>query len=299
MPGVYSPKPLDEGVADLHMHTTASDGTVSVDERITLASERSLDAIAITDHDSLSADLTEPVSTDGPVDVITGVEVRADLFDTKIEILGYCIDPANATLQNLLERAREFRTQRNNELVERLATAANLDITYEELAAEVEGALGRPHLAARLVEAGRVDSIQEAFDVYLAKDGDVYVPMQRLDAPTVIETIHDAGGVTSLAHPGRIRADSETVERMVERLVELGIDGIETWYPYGAVASADDLPVGPERALQLAREYGLIPTGGSDCHGPDSGKFRLGDVRVPAETLELLRRRHETRAEEG
>ncbi len=298
MTGVYSTKPLAEGVADLHMHTTASDGTLTVDERVTLATERSLEAIAITDHDSLSEDLTRPIATDGPVDVITGVEVRADLFDTKIEILGYFVDPTDEPLLKLLAKAREFRTQRNRELVERLATAADIDITYEIIAAEVEGALGRPHLAARLVEEGRVGSIQEAFDEYLARDGDVYVPMERLDAPTVIETIQNAGGVTSLAHPGRIRADSETVERMVERLVELGIDGIETWYPYGAVTSADDLPVGPERALVLAQKYGLIPTGGSDCHGPNSGKFRMGEVRVPSETLELVRSRHETRVAE-
>jgi len=292
MTGDVSENPLDEGVADLHMHTTASDGTLTVAERVALAEERSLSAIAITDHDTLSADLSEPVTTNGSVDVIAGVEVRADLFDTKIEILGYFLDPADEQLQELLARAREFRTRRNTELVERLARVADLDITYESLVDSVEGALGRPHLAEVLVEHGRVDSIQEAFDEYLARDGEVYVPMERLDASVVIETLHAAGGVTSLAHPGRIRADTAQVEQMVERLVELGIDGLEVWYPYGAVTAVDDLPITPDRALELAHCYDLIPTGGSDCHGPGSEKFRLGEVRVPGETVDALKIRH-------
>ncbi len=293
-----SQKPLNEGVADLHMHTTASDGTLSVAERVEIAAERTLSAIAITDHDILSDDLTNAVTTMESVEVITGVEVRADLFDTKIEILGYFVDPTDEQLQQLLGQAREYRTQRNTELVERLASVADLDITYESLVERVEGALGRPHLAEVLVNEGRVDSIQEAFDTYLARDGEVYVPMKRLAVEEVIETVQRAGGVASLAHPGRIRAKTDTVENMIERLAALGLDGVEVWYPYGAVTAVEDLPITPDRALELATTYDLIPTGGSDCHGPGSEKFRLGEVRVPKEVLDSLRERHRERAAE-
>lgn len=275
-------------VADLHMHTPASDGTIGVQRRAEIAAERGLDAIAITDHDVIADRLTERREEVEGVDVVTGVEVRADLRDTKIEILGYFVDPGDEQLQEMLSQAREFREQRNRELVENLAAVADLDLSYEVLDAEVEGNLGRPHLANRLVEAGVVSSIGEAFDEYLAKEGEVYVPMERLDYEEVIETINGAGGVTSLAHPGRIRATAEEVEEMVTVLESTGLNGIEVWYPYGVETSPEYADIGVEDAKELAESVDLLQTGGSDCHGPESGKFRLGEQGVTAAHFELL-----------
>jgi predicted metal-dependent phosphoesterase TrpH len=119
--------------------------------------------------------------------------------------------------------------------------------------------------------------------------------MERHPHEHVIDAIHAAGGVTSLAHPGRIRATAETVREIVVRLSETGLDGIEVAYPYAADRSPDYADVDVAAAADMATEFDLLPTGGSDCHGPGSGKFRLGDVRVSEAELDAIRERAETR----
>ena len=278
------------GVADLHVHTTASDGTSSVDERVAQAAERGLDAVAITDHDAISDALAGRVTERDGVEVITGVEVRADFDGTKIEILGYYVSPDSDRLREVLARARRFRHERNEAMIENLNDAAGLDLDYEQLRAAARGSLGRPHVAGELVDAGLVDSIDAAFDEYLGTDGPAYVPMERQDYAAVIDAIHDAGGVASLAHPGRIRSDS--VREMVADLAADGLDAIEVAYPYGGAGGpARRNDVGVDAARQLARDHDLLATGGSDCHGPDSGKYRLGKVRITAEQLAAIRDR--------
>ncbi|MFB6307795.1 MAG: PHP domain-containing protein [Haloarculaceae archaeon] len=281
----------DDGGADLHTHTDASDGTVPVAERLRLARERGLDTVAITDHDTISAPLpTRRALRDG-LEIVTGVEVRADYEGAKIELLGYFVDPTDEQLQALLERVRQYRHERNEQLVANLVDETGLDLDYETLEAEANGTLGRPHLAARLVEAGLVDSIGAAFDEYLAEEGSVYVEMERVPYPEVIETLQSAGAVVSLAHPGRIRADATAVESMVADLAAVGLDAIEVWYPYGDSHSGGYAGLGVEDAAALAERHDLLSTGGSDCHGPDSGKFRIGDVRVPERAVDALRER--------
>ena len=268
--------------ADLHVHTTGSDGTDTLDERIDQARERGLDAVAITDHDRVIDELGAGSREYDGLEVVTGVEVRADLFDTKVEFLGYFVDPEAPALASVLERARQFRRERNRELVARLNDATDLELDYETLVGEVRGGLGRPHLAGVLVEEGYVDGIGAAFDEYLAEEGDVYVPMERIPAADVIEAIQSAGGVASLAHPGRIRSDR--VPEMVATAAEHGLDAIETWYPYGEGSAFEVAD-----AKRLADDHELLRTGGSDCHGRDSGKFRIGNCGLTAEAFETLR----------
>lgn len=278
------------GVADLHMHTTSSDGTSTVEERIQQAHEKNIEVIAITDHGCISSELNAGSEKRGDVEVITGVEIRADLLDTKIEILGYFIDPENEELSYVLETARDFRETRNRELISNLNDATGLSLSYRKLKEEVGGELGRPHLADRLVSEGLADSIGHAFDEYLGSDGDVYVSMERVHHREVIEAVHSAGGITSLAHPGRISGDKELVFEIMGKLVERGLDGIEVWYPYGEIDSGRYADIGVEDAERLAEEYDLIKTGGSDCHGPGSGKFRIGEVLVPAPEFNRLKK---------
>ncbi|TKX61654.1 PHP domain-containing protein [Halorubrum sp. ASP1] len=279
---------IEDGVADLHIHTKASDGTNTVDERIEQAKDRGLDAIAITDHDAISESLTERVTHRDGVKLISGVEIRADVFDTKVEILGYFVDPTEETLRGTLAQARQFRRDRNETMVKNLAETTGLDLSYDEMRERADGNLGRPQMAERLVDDGVVDSIGEAFEKYLGTDGDAYAPMKRLPAPRVIDAIQAASGIASLAHPGRIRSDR--VPEMVMELVESGLDAIEVCYPYDASGGPDAYAdVGIEDAAALKTEYDLLETGGSDCHGPDSGKFRIGDVRVTDDVLSELR----------
>lgn len=284
------------GVADLHTHTTASDGTITVDQRIDSAREMRLEAIAITDHDIISANLNTPSEDRNGVEVITGVEVRADLFDTKIEILGYFVNPEDAALQSMLNQVQEFRQQRNEKLVENLDDTTDLALSYEDVSSSVDRIFGRPHLAELLVEEGIVNSVGEAFSEYLAEGGAAFVPMQRLPAEEVVSTLHEAGGATVLAHPGRIRTDESTVETMVETLTRFGLAGIETWYPYDIGRGSSYASVSVDDAFALAEQFDLVPTGGSDCHGPDSGKYRMGEVRVSSEYLEKIRRKAPSRS---
>jgi predicted metal-dependent phosphoesterase TrpH len=272
---------LDSGVADLHTHTHGSDGTDTLLERIDQAKARGLDAIAITDHDRILAELGPGSTREQGLDVITGVEIRADVFDTKVEILGYYVDPENPALEAVLEQAREYRRERNQQLVAAVTDATQLELDYETLREEVNGGLGRPHIASLLVEAGLVSSVGEAFEAYLAEGGACYVQMERVPATEVLDAIHAASGVASLAHPGRIRSDA--VPEIVAELADAGLDAIETWYPYGESAAFT-----VQDAKRLAARHDLLMTGGSDCHGADSSKFRIGDVRVSQDVLEEL-----------
>lgn len=269
--------------ADMHMHTVASDGTCTVDDRVQQAREKGLDAIAVTDHDTIPTDLTDRVETRNGVELVTGCELRAGYNDTKIEILGYFIDPSNERLQDACSQAEEYRHERNKELVERVNAATGLNLSYEALAEEVN-MLGRPHIAQKLVEHDVVNSIQDAFDAYLA-DPSCYVPMQKLPVEDVIDVIHAADGVASIAHPGRIRSDNPTA--VIEYAVKQGVDGIEAWYPYSGTYEPDHPWV--REAHRLADEYKLLKTGGSDCHGPGSEKHRISNCGMPREAFTALK----------
>ena len=272
---------LADGVADLHMHTVASDGTSTVAERVEQARERDLPVIAITDHDCIADTLTGRVTHHDDVTVITGVEVRADLDGEKVELLGYFADPTDATLQEVLAQAREYRVQRNRKLAARLSEVTGHAVDHDDLSAAVAGMLGRPHFARHLVDVGVVDSVGEAFEAYLGSDGTAYIPMERVPHERVIEALHDAGGVVSLAHPGRM--DGLDVPAAVARLAEAGLDALEVRYPYGS-----DPAITVDEAAALADEHSLLHTGGSDCHGPGSEKFRIGEVRLPRSDLQAL-----------
>jgi predicted metal-dependent phosphoesterase TrpH len=277
---------LSDGIADLHMHTTASDGTCSVSDRISQAREQNLETIAITDHDSISEDIEHRVTSLEAVELIAGVEIRADVQNTKVELLGYFVDPNDTQLEDVLEKVRSYRRDRNRKMIDRLHELTTFDRSYEELQAEADGVLGRPHVADALISENVVDTIDAAFTKYLAGSGAAFVPMDRIPASEVIDVIHGAGGVVSLAHPGRVRTDD--LQTILNELVTSGLDGIEVQYPYDDSPSGEYADVSVEDAATIAEERNLIKTGGSDCHGPRSGKFRIGDVRVTEKQLDAL-----------
>lgn len=276
-----------EGIADLHMHTVASDGTCSVAERSQQARECGLDAIAITDHDSVSAEISNRQTVNNGIKLIAGVEVRADVQGTKIELLGYYIDPDDERLDSMLTEIRDYRRDRNQRILSRLRETTSFDRPYKDIREEADGILGRPHIARILVEEGIVNSIDSAFDEYLANNKTAFIPMKRVPAHEVIDAIKHAGGVVSLAHPGRVR--TESIGDIIDELVEVGLDGIEVQYPYDEAPTEGYAGVSVEDAAALAEKHGLLQTGGSDCHGPDSGKFRIGEVRVSGEQIKSLR----------
>ncbi len=287
----------EDGVADLHTHTTASDGTSTVAERVEQARRRGLEAVAVTDHDCIPDELDARSRTVDGVELITGVEVKAEARGKKVEVLGYYVDPDSSELDDLIRRVRRYRKERNRKMTDRFVEATGIQTTYEEMRGRAEGSLGRPHFARLLTEEGFVETVSEAFDVYLGEDGDIYVPSEKVGYASAVRAIHDSGGVASLAHPGRIDAETDVVREMVAEMARNGLDGIEVWYPYGGTAAGRGSGVGVEEAHELAEEHDLLRTGGSDCHGEGSDKFRVGDVRVPAEELRRLKQRARVRAE--
>ena len=194
--------------ADLHMHTEASDGSDSVDERISHAEENDLQVIAITDHDAINSDLSERFYIDDEtgVTVITGAEIKCEVQDTGIEILSYFLDPESEEINNLLNRNSELRDQRIRDMIRDLNRELDYNLTEQEVFEHVQGNPGRPHIAKALTEADEVEDVKvenDAFDKYIGEDCPAYIPTPKQDAEEVINTVLDEGGVPLLAHPGR------------------------------------------------------------------------------------------------
>lgn len=262
---------LDLRRVDLHTHTYYSDGALSPYELVRLAKSRGIAALAVTDHDTVdglpeAADAGEKFG----VEVVNGVEMSVTLGEQELHLLGYFFDPENEGLRRHFEYFSIERKKRVERMVERLR---HLGITLDLekiLARAGVGAPGRPHVAAALVEAGYVETYQEAFDRFLRDEGAAYVSKPLFEARVAIEMLHDAGGICVLAHPGHWTSD-ETVDR----LLRSGLDGIEVIHP------AHDLML-TQYYRQLAQRQGLIETGGSDYHGlREDDEVRLGQYSLP------------------
>lgn len=277
--------------ADLHVHTVASDGTDTLEERIRDAEEKGLDVIAITDHDTVNEGLEDRSFVAGNgVEVVTGSEIKCEIDGTKIEILGYFIDPEGDGIQELLRKLSERREERMERFVENLNESRGLELEIEEVLEKADGNVGRPHLAEALVDEGVVETVQEAFERFIGEEHEEYVEVEKVPAGEVIQKVHRNGGVTSLAHPGRDLEDE--AEEKIRELAEKGLDALEVKYTYEEKKDMESYGVyfGEERASELADRFDLLKTGGSDCHGSGSGKYFLGNVKIPGEKVEGLRR---------
>jgi predicted metal-dependent phosphoesterase TrpH len=250
--------------ADLHTHTTASDGTLSPTELVKRSSEIGLSVLGITDHDTLGG-VSEAMkaSSDYGVEIVPGIEISCgwNINDYSIHILGLFVDPNNADLVSFLQKQKEARFTRAHRILELLEKEG---IDTKELATEfnekTEKVLGRPHIARFLIEKGVVKTFQEAFDKYLLRGCPAYVAKEKVLPEDGIALIHKAGGLAALAHPGLI-SDWEKVWKEIEGL---SWDGIEVFYSEHTKTQVEDF-------YNLARDRGIVPTGGSDYHG-DFGK---------------------------
>ena len=272
---------------DLHTHTTASDGALSPAALVSLAAERGIATLAITDHDSTEAlGEARSVAAEVGVRVITGVELGAYMLGAEVHMLGYFFDPEHPRMKQTLSELREGRSYRGRRMVEKLQELG-LDVSWEqvqELAAG--GAVGRPHVGRALIEKGYAVSIDDAFDKYLGRGRPAYIPRTQLTPTDCIALVHEAGGVAVLAHPTWI----EGVELLLPRLAEAGLDGIETYYGLYGGETISWLE-------GLARQYDLVPTGGSDYHGHlGLAHADLGSVSVPPQHFQELERRAGARA---
>ncbi|PJF31518.1 MAG: hypothetical protein CUN51_04095 [Candidatus Thermofonsia Clade 1 bacterium] len=257
---------------DLHLHSTASDGALTPAEVVQAALKQRLQAIALTDHDTAEGILPAQAAAQGTaLRVLSGIELSAEEDGAERHMLGYTFDPTHEALRTLLCRLKAGRVARIHAILEKLARLG-VSLEPERVFALAQGdSVGRPHVARALVAKGVVSTVSEAFQRYLANGAAAFVPNARLSLEEAIQTIHQAGGVAVLAHPGR-QADYRS---LLQRLLPLGLDGVEVYYPDHSQRLINEL-----RAFAV--HHGLLITGGSDFHRRDSsGSVHLGAPYFP------------------
>ena len=269
---------------DLHVHTTASDGTFPPSEAVSHARELGLAAIAVTDHDT-PAGIPEALEAGRAlgVEVVPGIEVSVDYKGRGIHILGYFIDPAAPSLRHLLQWVVAER-RRRNETIAAAMRADGIDITLHDLGGDDPASvIGRPHFAAALVERGYASDMGDAFRRFLDRGQVYYRKRAYIPLRQGLEVIRDAGGKPVMAHPLQYRFDEPELLALVRTLTDGGIVGMECLYSQYEPAQSDYL-------TGLAERFGLCVTGGSDFHGTRK-PIEMGTPAVPYELLEKLRAR--------
>jgi len=276
------------GYVDLHIHTTASDGVMSPSEIVRYAKAKGLQAIAITDHDTIEG-LEEGLLEGERIDfeVIPGIEISAEHCPGSMHLLGFFLDIHHPLLNERLGYLQKARAERNPKIVDRL-NRLGIELTYEEvLKASGGGQVGRPHFAQVLLEKNYVRSFQEAFERFLKKGAPAYVDKFRFKAKEAIHFINEAKGVAVLAHPNTLNMNGYSeLENLILRLTEEGLRGIEVYYPEHSVLEVAQYKT-------LAERYGLLMTGGTDYHGIEKNGLDIGvgrgDMRLPYSIVEGLK----------
>ncbi len=265
--------------ADLHIHTTSSDGLSTPEEVVRMAAFAKLRAVAVTDHNTMEG--VYPAKLEAElygIDFLDGVELSTEHDGMEIHILAYCIDPENTGLQEHLNVFRTARLSRARKIVAKLQQMG-IDIRYDTvLKLAGSGSVGRPHIAQALLAIGCVGSITEAFELYIGVGKPAYVPRLKCHPVDMVKLVRKLGGVPVLAHPG-ISCEKE----FIMTLIDAGLQGLEVYHPKHTREMEDYY-------LGLCRQYGLVGTGGSDFHGvgvTDHG--RLGEAKVPYVVVMQLR----------
>ncbi|MDD3853230.1 MAG: PHP domain-containing protein [Syntrophomonadaceae bacterium] len=243
---------------DLHVHTTASDGIYSPSEVIEQAKEIGLSGLAITDHDTFGGlqearDYADKYTKD--LLVIPGIEMNTELDESEIHILGYFINVNNSDILSRLEEIKQARIERALNMIRRLHTMGMI-ISFEQVRKLAQGDLiARPHIAQALQDKGYVFSIKEAFEKFIGRGKPAYVPRYKFLPGEAIELIRNAGGISSLAHPGLI-----SNQNLILEVIKMGVDGLEVYYPEHNNFQENEY-------INLSRKFNKVITGGSDFHG--------------------------------
>ena len=274
---------------DLHTHTSASDGTLSPAELIALAKEQGIEAVAVTDHDTIEG-LSEAFEAGERlgVEVIPGMELSVEYGPGSMHILGLLIDPENENLNKCLTELQHSRSTRNPKIIEKL-NELGIPITMKEVEKiSGGGQIGRPHIAAVLVKNGHVNNTQEAFDKYLKKRAVAYFERRRLTRAEAADVIHGAGGLLILAHPGTLSVNGSDLENLLSELKDSGFDGVEVFYNNHSQLEED-------RLMKIADKLEFVISGGTDFHGGNKPSIRLGvgygNMAIPYEVLQEMKQR--------
>ncbi|GKX31416.1 phosphatase [Vallitalea longa] len=274
---------------DLHVHTTASDGTYSSKELIEYASEKHLSAVAITDHDCITGiKEAKKYGQIYDVEVISGIEFSTRYKNTEIHILGLYIDENSDIFLNGLDDIVNTRDERNYEIIKKL-NKHGLDISMDDVINTADSCIyTRAHIAKALFQKGYVSSMREAFTKYIGNDCSCYVPREKVTPQLAIKLILECGGIPVLAHPTLYNMDLRQLDVLINELSQIGLMGIEGLYSLYTKSE--------EKYLKdFANKYNLIITGGSDFHGSNKPDIDLGvgrgNLKIPYEILEIIKSR--------
>jgi predicted metal-dependent phosphoesterase TrpH len=269
---------------DLHLHSTVSDGRLAPSELVRLAHGQGVTIMALSDHDATDGvDEAQRVGQELGMRVIPAIELSTDLPGVSIHVLGLFIDHKDPGFEEAIQGFREARLRRARQMVDKV-TELGAPISIErvfEIAGE--GSVGRPHVAAALLEAGHIQTIDEAFERFLAKGRPAYFEGARLDPIDAIQLIHSVGGFACWAHPNEL--DGKDWHEFLPIVVQSGIDGLEVYY------SKEYAPEVSEQLLEACSEYDLVPTVGSDFHGFGSMQTPPGSVASPYGLLDRIEAR--------
>ena len=267
--------------ADLHIHTTASDGRFSPQEIFDQARRANLNYIAITDHDTIDGLHYFKSISNTELTVIPGIELNTDQPGCEVHVLGYGIDICNVQLNDELTKMTEDRVIRAQKIINKL-TLLGYPVSYNrvlEIAANSR-AIGRPHIAKALLEQGYFSTMDEIFNTLLDTNGPAYIPHYKLSPEGAMQLIANAGGIHVLAHPGLIGNDD-----IVRRLINQGLHGLEVYHPKHTEEQV-------KTYAEIAEKHGLLITGGSDFHGiPGRFPVQLGLFTIPSLLADTLVRR--------
>lgn len=276
---------------DLHIHSSASDGSFSPAEILNAVQKINLGAFSITDHDTIDGNKTV-IKSGIPVSVnfLSGVEISSyppEPFSSSgsFHILGYGIDIEDEPLNQSLLKFQKARNDRNPKIISKLNNLG-IDISIEEVAAKAgAGLIGRPHIAKLLIEKGYAATVKEAFNKYLARGGAAFVDKYRIDCENAIKLIRNAGGIPVLAHPVTLGMEFPQTEILLKKMVEFGLLGIEAIYTTHS-------PEDTQKYCLLADKLGLLITGGSDFHGSFKDNVEIGtgngNLNIPYHLYEKL-----------
>jgi 3',5'-nucleoside bisphosphate phosphatase len=267
--------------ADLHSHSSASDGTEAPAEVMRLAAEAGLDVIALTDHDTVAGHRAAAAALPAGLTLLPGMELSCRLEGHSVHLLAYLFDPANERLAGEMAEIRESRLFRARTMVSKLAELG-APVTWDQVSEiAAGGVVGRPHIARALVDAGVVPTVADAFTPeWIGPGGRAHVARYALDPARAVRLVRGAGGVSVLAHPRGSARGWRTPDEVIEELAGAGLTGIEVFHP-----QHDER----ERAAlsELANRLGLLISGGSDDHGDLTG-YRIGTEVAPDGTYERL-----------
>lgn len=253
---------------DLHCHSTASDGSYSPKELVKMAEKLGITHFALTDHDTTDG-IDEFINTESDIKTIPGIEISVEIPKGELHIVGLFIDVNNKELKDMEEEVKYYRIKRNEKMLAGLSKLVKKNVKISDLISNPNGQLGRPHVARYLLKNNVVSSIQEAFDKYLQNGAPLAYKKQQVEVEKALNVIKNAGGLSFVAHPYTLKLSDEELLSLMQKYKKIGLDGIEAFSSHNPEDKKNIY-------VSIAKDTGLLVSGGSDFHGENGKVSSLG-----------------------